>query len=149
MGFFSLARTRSGYTYPPCKSTKLPTLLSTLRKALGRSHATAKAGTRSAAAMLFRILRNVVLLVEHRHQLFGDDARVLVVGGVVLGGTIGEGIAPSGLRAGFRLIRPAARIDEYTDHHRDLPPVDQIVHHVLCAQIAVLVLERLPILEDH
>jgi len=32
--------------------------------------------------MLLGILRNVVLLVEHRHQLFGDHARVFCRRGV-------------------------------------------------------------------
>src|SRR5437588_7263254 len=43
IGFLGLASTRSGYTYPPRRLTKLPTLLNTLRKALGRSQATEKA----------------------------------------------------------------------------------------------------------
>jgi hypothetical protein len=53
------------------------------------------------------------------------------------------------LRTGFHLIRPAARIDEDADHDRDLAPVDQIVHDVLRPEVAVLVFERLTVLEHH
>ena len=43
----------------------------------------------------------------------------------------------------------AAGVDEHADHDRDLAPVDQVVHHVLGPHVPLLVLERLPVLEDH
>ncbi len=49
----------------------------------------------------------------------------------------------------LRLIGRAAGIDEHADHDRNLAPVDQVVHHVLRAHIAVLVHERLAVLVDH
>jgi hypothetical protein len=49
-------------------------------------------------------------------------------------------------RARLRLLG-CARIDEHSDHHRNLAPVDQVVHHVLCAYISVLGFEGLTVLK--
>ena len=46
-------------------------------------------------------------------------------------------------------VRPTAWIDEHSDHHRNLAPIDQIVHDVLGTQVSILILECLPVLEDH
>ena len=127
-------------------------MLRTLRNSLGRSQATVKAaiapGARAADAAPLRILRDVVVLVQRRHQLVDDHAGVLVVERVVLGRPVGRPIAPF-LRRRLRLIGPAARIDEHGEHHGNLPPIDQVVEHVRRADVALHVLERLPIVEDH
>ena len=51
----------------------------------GNRESSDRAGTRSVDFMLLRIFWNVVLLIQHRHQLLGDHARVLVFGRVMLG----------------------------------------------------------------
>ena len=103
---------------------------------------------RPADAVLFGILRNVVVLVQHRHQLVHNDARVFVVGRVVFRGTIGGAVAPF-RKVRLGLVGAPAGIDEDPDHHRNLAPVDEVVHHVLRMHVAGLVLESLPVLENH
>ena len=103
---------------------------------------------RSTDSMHLRVFRNVVLLVEHRHQFFGDHSRVLVIESVVLGGSIACPISPL-LRSRLGLLRSASGIDEDTNHHRYLAAIDQIVHNVLRSNITILVLEGVAILKDH
>ena len=107
-----------------------------------------RAGARAADAVALRILRDVVLLVEHRHQLVDDDPRVLVVERVVFRRPVGGPIAPV-LRRRLGLFGCPAGVDEHRDHHRDLAPVDQVVEHVRHPEVAVHVLERLAVIEDH
>ena len=68
--------------------------------------------TGAADATPLGILRDVVVLVEHRHQLVDDDAGILVVERVVLGRPVCVAVAPV-LRRRLGLIGPAAGIDEY------------------------------------
>jgi len=46
-------------------------------------------------------------------------------------------------------LRGAPGLDEDAEHDGDLAAVDQIVHDVLGAEIAVGILESLAVLEDH
>src|SRR5262249_15182767 len=104
--------------------------------------------TRPADPAHLRVRRDVVLLRQGRHQLLGDHPGILVVERVVFGRAIGVAVAPVS-RRGLGLVGPTAGVDEYADHDRYLAPVDQVVHDVLRPHIAVLVLERLAVLEDH
>jgi two-component system KDP operon response regulator KdpE len=125
------------------KTTRLnPTYL------LTDSHIGYRFAEGAADAVLFGIFRDVVALVQHRHQLVDDDARVLIVGRVVFGGTVGGAVAPF-LRVRFGLLRSPARVDEHAEHDRNFAAIDQVVEHVLRTDVAVGVLESLPILEDH
>jgi hypothetical protein len=47
------------------------------------------------------------------------------------------------------MIVAAARVNEDADHYRQFTPEDEIVHHVLRAQIAVRIHEGLPPVTDH
>ena len=107
-----------------------------------------RAGAGAADAMALGILGEVVLLVECRHELVDDDAGVFVVERVVFSGPVGRPIAPL-LRRRFRLFRRSTRVDEHRQHHRQLPAIDQVVEHVGDAQVALHVLERLAVVEDH
>ena len=98
--------------------------------------------------MLIGVFGNVVVLVEGRHELVHHDACVLIVGCVVLDPAIGGAVAPF-LQVRLGLVGPAAGIDEYPEHHRNLAAVDEIIHHVLGVDIAVFRLESLPVLENH
>ena len=106
------------------------------------------ARTRSADAMPLRVSRNVVVLVKHRQQFVHDDARVLVIEGVVLSRPVGVAIAPIAPDR-LRLIGAAARIDENADHNGNLAAVDQAVHHHLRSNIALRGHESLPIVVNH
>ena len=107
-----------------------------------------RAGTGAADAVPFGILRDVVVLVQDRHQFVHDHPRVLVVERVVFGRPVRVAIAPV-LRRRLGLIRASSGVDEHGNHHRDLAAIDQVVEHVGRPQIAVHVLERLPVVEDH
>ena len=143
----------SAYSWPPRMFTKLPTMLKTLSKFVGPLPRDGEscncAGARSADAVQIGILRNVVLLVQHRHQ-FVAMTRAYLSSSVLF--PLGRLVVRSPHRSAairLRLLRRAPRIDEDGYHHRNLAPVNQIVHHVLCSDIAVRVFECLTILKNH
>lgn len=105
-------------------------------------------GTGSADAVTGRVLRDVVVLVEHGQQFIHDDSGVTVVERVVLLRPIGVAIAPI-LRSGLGLIGTAAGVDEDADHDWQFATPYQIVHDVLRSQVARGVHEGLAVLEDH
>ncbi len=127
-------------------------MLRTLRKSFGPLPRDGErgdgAGAGAADAVPLGILGDVVFLVEHRHQLVDDHARVLVVERVVLGRPIGRPVAPF-LRRRLRLLGCAARVDEDGQHDRQLAAIDQVVEDVRGADVALHVLERLAVVEDH
>src|SRR3954452_21814959 len=98
--------------------------------------------------MTLGVFGDVVILVEDGKQLIDNDAGVLVIQGVVLGRPVRVAITPVAER-GFGLIRAAARIDEYSDHHRNLAAVDQVVHDEGGANISLRSHESLSIVVDH
>ena len=86
--------------------------------------------------------------MENRQQFIDNHARILVVERVVLLRTVGGAVPPFlGVRLG--LVGAAARIDEHSDHHRNLAAVDEIVHDVLGADVAFGIHVRLAIVVDH
>ena len=58
-------------------------------------------------------------------------------------------VAPADRWGRLDLLGGAPRVDKYGDHDRNLPPVDQVVQHVLRADVAAVVHECLPVLEHH
>ena len=57
--------------------------------------------------------------------------------------------SPQSLGDRFGLLGRAAWVDEDADHHGNLAAIDQVIHHVLRADVALLVFERLAVVEDH
>ena len=57
--------------------------------------------------------------------------------------------SPQSLASGSGWSGPPSGIDEHADHHRQLPPENQIVHHVLRPHIALGIHERLAVVVNH
>ena len=104
--------------------------------------------TRPHNAVQLRIGAHVELFFHRRHQLLHDDSRIVVVGRIVFCPAVRRAVTPIP-RGGLRLVRSPSRIDEYTEHHRNFPPIDQIVQDVLRLHAAGLGHHRLPIVENH
>ena len=105
--------------------------------------------TRTTNAVHLWVLRDVVFLVQLRHQLVGNNSCVFVVKRVVFHSSVRESVAPTVFRRGFLLLRRPSRIDEDSQHYRDFPPINEIVEDVLGSNLTVFLLHCLPVLKHH